>query len=169
MQESYYIFKEPKELKRLSEMIFVEGGTFRMGDNVDEKNHHLVKLDSFHIGKYSVTQALWKAVMQGKNPSSFVGDNRPIETVSWDDTQDFILKLNKQTGKNYRLPTEAEWEWAARGGKYWKQFPFTYSGSNKLNEVAWYKENSHDETKPVGLKNPNLLGIHDITGNRHCA
>jgi formylglycine-generating enzyme len=161
MPQPHYIFTDPPTLQHLSEMIFVEGGIFRMG----REKGHLVKLDSFYIGKYPVTQALWKAVMKGENPSHFIGDNRPVESISWDDAQDFIRKLYGKTGVAYRLPTEAEWEYAAQGGKYWEQFPFKYSGSDKLNEVGWYDENSHDETKPVGLKTPNLLGIYDMSGN----
>jgi formylglycine-generating enzyme len=177
MQEPIHIFDAPADLKPLSEMIFVEGGTFSMGD--DEQNWdntkrtiHSVKLDSFHIGKYPVTQSVWKAVMNGDNPSRFNGDNHPVETVSWDTiTEGFLPKLNELTKGSrpkdsfYRLPTEAQWEYAAKGGKYANDFPFTYSGSNKLNEVGWYRENSHDETKPVGLKTPNFLGIHDMSGN----
>ncbi len=172
MQEPFYIFNEPADLKRLSEMIFVKGDTFRMGDNEDEKKNHLVKLDDFHIGKYPVTQALWKAVMNGENPSHFVGDNHPVERVSWTDiTERFLPQLNKMTKDSrpensvYRLPTEAQWEYAAKGGIHANDFPFTYSGSNKLNEVSWYDDNSHGETKPVGLKTPNFLGIHDMSGN----
>ena len=130
-----------------------------------EKPAHDVLVDSFHIGKYPVTQAVWKAVMNGKNPSRFIGDDLPGETVSWDYIQVFIEKLNEKTGEKYRLPTEAEWEYAAKGGQYFKDFPFKYAGSNKLNEVGWYAENSHGETKPVGLKSPNFLGIHDMSGN----
>jgi formylglycine-generating enzyme len=172
MIEPHYIFDAPVELKRLSEMVFVEGGTFRMGSEDDyedtpnwEKPAHAVKIDSFCIGKYPVTQAVWKFVLNGKNPSHFVGDDLPVETVSWDDVQVFIEKLHAQTGKQYRLPTEAEWEYAAKGGQYFKDFPFRYAGSNKLNEVGWYSKNSHGETQPVGLKSPNFLGIHDMSGN----
>ena len=175
MSQSLHIFEQPTDLHRLSEMTFVEGGTFSMGDNPDEKRNHLVKLDSFHIGKYPVTQVLWKAAMNVENPARFVGDNHPVEQVSWNEitkvTEGFLDRLNDMTKDTrpkdsfYRLPTEAEWEYAARGGQYSSDFPFTYSGSNKLNEVGWYDDNSHSETKPVGLKTPNLLGIHDMSGN----
>ena len=120
------------------EMVFVEGGTFQMGSSSgdsDEKPVHTVTLSSFNIGKYEVTQAQWKAVM-GSNPSYFKDcDQCPVEQVSWNDVQDFIRKLNAQTGKNYRLPTEAEWEYAAKGGKSSKGY--TYSGSSDLISVAW--------------------------------
>jgi formylglycine-generating enzyme len=167
---SLHIFDKTAELKRLSEMIFVEGGTFLMGDgemNWDDTKRiiHPVKLNSFYIGKYPVTQALWKAVMNGENPSYFQGDNLPVERVSWYNSRSFVQDLNAQTGQKFRLPTEAEWEYAARGGKYWADFPFIYSGSNKLNEVGWYDWNSHIGTKPVGLKTPNFLDIHDMSGN----
>jgi formylglycine-generating enzyme required for sulfatase activity len=172
MIEPHYIFDAPAELKRLSEMIFVEGGTFRMGSEDDdedaldwEKPAHDVKVDSFYIGKYPVTQALWKAIMNGDNPSRFIGDDLPVEGVSWDKTQVFIKKLHTLTNKVYRLPTEAEWEYAAKGGQYFKDFPFKYAGSNKPNEVGWYNENNHGETKPVGLKFSNFLGIYDMSGN----
>ncbi len=172
MPENFSIFNDTPELQHLSEMIFIEGGTFRMGASDDdkmvreyEKPAHDVSLSSFYIGKYPVTQALWKAIMKGQNPSRFQGDNRPVEKVSWDDTQDFLLKLYGKTGIKYHLPTEAQWEYAARGGKYWEKYSFKYAGSDKLNEVGWYDENSHNETKPVGLKTPNLLGINDMSGN----
>jgi formylglycine-generating enzyme len=172
MIEPHYIFDAPAELKRLSEMVFVEGGTFRMGceeEDYDaaiwEKPAHDVRVDSFFIGKYPVTQTLWKVVMTSENSSHFIGDDLPVECVSWDDIQIFIEKLYVQTGKKYRLPTEAEWEYAAKGGQYFKDFAFKYAGSNKLNEVGWYDANSYDETKPVGLKSPNFLGVHDMSGN----
>jgi formylglycine-generating enzyme required for sulfatase activity len=168
----HHIFDAPTELKRLSEMVFVEGGTFCMGCEGDdkeaferEKPAHEVMLYSFCIGKYLVTQALWKTVMDGENPSLFIGDDLPVESVSWDDIQVFLTKLNKKTGKRYRLPTETEWEYAAKGGRYSKEFPFIYSGSNNLNEVGWSDGNSHEETKHVGLKSPNLLDIHDMSSN----
>ncbi|MCB9304020.1 MAG: formylglycine-generating enzyme family protein [Lewinellaceae bacterium] len=148
------------------EMMFVEGGAFRMGSKEKsvwrEAPIHGVKLDSFYIGKFPVTQALWKAVMKD-NPSFFNGDTRPVESVSWEDVQVFIKKLNEHTGKPYRLPTEAEWEYAARGGQ--QNWGCTFAGSDKLKEVGWYDENSHSETKAVGLKKPNELGLYDMSGN----
>jgi formylglycine-generating enzyme len=172
MQELHYIFEHTAELKRLSEMVFVGGGTFRMGSEDDDKDAedwekpaHDVTVDSFYIGKYPVTQALWKAVMNGENPSLYIGDDLPVERVSWEDVQAFIQTLHIQIGKNYRLPTEAEWEYASKGGQYVKKFPFKYAGSNKINEVGWYNENTHEEIKPVGLKTPNLLNIYDMSGN----
>jgi len=127
-----------------------------------ERPAHSVTVSNFYIGKYEVTQAQWKAVM-GNNPSNTIGDNLPVENVSWNNVQEFISRLNAQTGKNYRLPTEAEWEYAARGGNLSKGFK--YSGSNSLDEVAWYFENSNDRTHPVGSKKPNELGIYDMSGN----
>ena len=148
------------------EMIFVEGGTFQMGSSSgdsDEKPVHSVTLSGFNIGKYEVTQAQWTAVM-GNNPSNFTGcDDCPVENVSWNDVQQYISKLNSQTGKNYRLPTEAEWEFSARGGKSSKGY--TYSGSNDLNSVAWNIDNSGSKTHAVGGKQANELGVYDMTGN----
>lgn len=146
-------------------MVFVEGGTFSMGSEDgedDEKPVHSVTLSSYHIGKYEVTQKLWKAVM-GNNPSKFKGNNRPVEFVSWDDVQVFLKKLNSITGKNYRLPTEAEWEFAARGGT--KSRGYKYSGSNDIGSVAWNEDNSGSKTYVVGSKSSNELGIYDMTGN----
>ena len=152
------------------EMVWVEGGTFRMGATSeqgsdaysDEKPVHSVTLSSFYIGKTEVTQALWKAVM-GSNPSNFRGDNLPVECVSWNDCQAFIRKLNALTGQNFRLPTEAEWEFACRGGN--NSRGYKYSGSNYIDNVAWYDGNSGDKTLPVGTKAPNELGIYDMSGN----
>ena len=153
------------------EMLLVEGGTFEMGGAdedayEDEKPIHEVKVSSFYMGKYPVTQALWKAVMGVENnPSFFRGDKRPVECVSWEEVQEFIATLNKKTNQKYRLPTEAEWEYAARGGAKGKEKNYLYSGSNKLKEVGWYNTNSYDETKEVGLLRPNVLGINDMSGN----
>ena len=147
------------------EMVFVEGGTFRMGSNSGDSNEkpvHDVTLSSYSIGKTEVTQALWRAVM-GSNPSRFNGDNLPVENVSWNDCQTFIEKLNAITGANFRLLTEAEWEYAARGGRQSKNY--TYSGSNDIGAVAWYGNNGGSQTHPVGLKRPNELGIYDMSGN----
>jgi sulfatase modifying factor 1 len=148
------------------EMVFVEGGTFQLGSETgeyDQRPVHTVILSSFNIGKFEVTQAQWKAIM-GSNPSYFKDcDQCPVEQVSWNDVQDFIRKLNAQTGKNYRLPTEAEWEYAAKGGKSSKGY--TYSGSNDLNSVAWNSENSGFKTHAVGGKQANELGVYDMTGN----
>ena len=149
-------------------MVYVEGGTFTMGATSEQQNPeddekpHRVSLSSFYIGKYEVTQALWKAVM-GSNPSHWKGDNLPVENVSWNDCQTFLLKLNAMTGKTFRLPTEAEWEFAARGGN--RNRGYQYSGSNVLSDVAWYADNSGSKTHNVGAKAPNELGIYDMSGN----
>ena len=152
------------------DMVRVEAGTFTMGATPemenpydDEKPTHQVTLtNDYYIGKYEVTQALWKAVM-GNNPSKFKGDNLPVEQVSWNDCQEFISKLNRITGKTFRLPTEAEWEYAARGGN--KSRGYQYSGSSNLSDVAWYYDNSESRTHAVGSKQSNELGIYDMTGN----
>ena len=122
----------------------------------------MVKAGNFAIGKYEVTQAQWQSVM-GNNPSFFKGDNLPVENVSWNDVQDFLVKLNQLTGKRYRLPTEVEWAYAARGGQYNSRYE--YAGSNDIGSVAWYKGNSGNQTHPVGQKQPNDLGIYDMSGN----
>ena len=154
-------------------MIKVEGGTFSMGATSeqgsdaydDEKPVHSVTLSDYYIGETEVTQELWQAVM-GSNPSWFKGDNqRPVERVSWNDCQKFIKKLNQLTGKEFRLPTEAEWEYAARGGKYSKDYVYKYSGSKNADEVAWYSYNSRGETHPVKTKKANKLGLYDMSGN----
>ena len=159
-------------------MIRVQGGTFTMGatseqgsDAYDwEKPAHKVTLSTYYIGETEVTQELWKAVM-GSNPSYFKGDNLPVEKVSWDDCQEFIRRLNQLTGKKFRLPTEAEREFAARGGT--KSAGYKYSGSNDINAVAWYTVNAYDKGKSspdygthvVKTKKPNELGIYDMSGN----
>ena len=148
------------------DLIYVEGGEFMMGDNESdddrEKPAHKVKVKDFYMGKYQVTQEQWEAVMK-KNPAFFKGNKRPVETVSWLDAKDFIKKLNEITRKNFRLPSEAEWEYAARGGKFSQGY--TYAGSDKLKQVGWYGENSNEETREVGLLRPNELGIYDMSGN----
>ena len=176
-KENSFIFKDLAK----TEMVFVQGGTFTMGcteeqgsdcyDN--EKPVHQVTLSDYYIGKYEVTQGLWKKVM-GSNPSKFsdCGDDCPVESVSWDDCQTFISKLNQLTGKKYRLPTEAEWEYAARGGRDLARNVLAgnvqqtkYAGSNVLDEVAWYDDNSNSQTHTVGTKKPNALGVYDMSGN----
>jgi len=151
------------------EMVFVDGGTFLMGCNNEQESNnyeddtmHSVMINSFYIAKYPVTQMYWQAYMDN-NPSYFNGDNLPVERVSWEEAQEFIRRLNAATGKQYRLPTEAEWEYAARGGN--KSHGFQYSGDNNLNNVAWYEYNSGMSTHPVGTKLPNELGIYDMSGN----
>ncbi len=152
-------------------MIKVEGGTFTMGataeqgsdGGVTEKPAHQVTLSSYSIGQTEVTQELWKAVM-GSNPSNFTGDlQRPVEKVSWSNCKTFITKLNQLTGRTFRLPTEAEWEFAARGGT--KSLSYKYAGSNTVGDVAWYTSNSSSKTHPVMSKSANELGIYDMSGN----
>ena len=129
-----------------------------------EKPVHEVTLAGYYIGKFQVTQDVWKMIMgQENNPSAFQGDELPVETTSWNGIQEFLKKLNGITGKNYRLLSEAEWEYAARGGQ--KSQGYKYAGSNKLKDVGWYDENSYGATKPVGLKYPNESGIYDMSGN----
>jgi len=147
------------------DMVAVKGGCFNMGSNdgdSDEKPVHQVCVDDFYIGKYEVTQKQWKEIM-GNYPSKFKCDDCPVEQVSWDDVQDFIRKLNSKTGNNYRLPTEAEWEYAARGGD--QSRGYIYSGSNTIGDVAWYNGNSGSKTHAAGTKKANELGIYDMSGN----
>lgn len=145
------------------DMVKVQAGTFTMGDNhVRQKIHQVTITNDYYIGKTEVTQALWKAVM-GNNPSAFKGDNLPVESVSWDDCMTFVSKLKTMTGQNFRLPTEAEWEFAARGGN--NSNHYQYSGSNQLNEVAWCYGNNGNKTHAVATKQPNELGIYDMSGN----
>ena len=154
----------------IDNMVYVQGGTFIMGAtseqgsyaDSDEKPAHRVTLSSFSISRYEVTQEEWQAVM-GNNPSNFKGSKRPVENVSWNYCQEFIRRLNAMTGKHFRLPTEAEWEYAARGGN--RSQGYKYSGSNNLNSVAWYYDNSGKTSHDVGQKSPNELGIYDMSGN----
>ena len=163
--------------KLMADMVLVKGGTYMMGDpNGDWDNKdcnevpHKVTLSSFYICKYEVTEALWTAVM-GSNPSRHpLGDNYPVEQVSWYDCQDFVEKLSELTGRHFRLPTEAEWEYAARGGQ--RSRGYRYSGSYNLDEIGWHlgnaKPNSRSslgDKKEVGTKKPNELGLYDMTGN----
>jgi len=171
-------FQHPAE----PEMVFVQGGAFLMGATTeqgkncdsDETPIHKVTLSSFYIGKYPITQQQWKILMgtdikqqRDRVNSSFSirgeGDNYPMYYVSWDEAQEFINRLNEVTGKKYRLPTEAEWEFACRGGL--KSAHYKYSGSNNINKVTWCKDNSGYTAHPVGMKKPNELGIYDMGGN----
>jgi formylglycine-generating enzyme required for sulfatase activity len=151
-------------------MVAVEGGEFSRVAEADdaevsayERPQRYVKLDGFKISRYPVTEAQWRAVMGTKWRNLSGCDNCPIESVSWNLAQEFICKLNAQTSKNYRLPTEAEWEFAARGGN--KSKGYRYAGSNDINSVAWYTSNSGIKTHPVGQKQANELGIYDMSGN----
>jgi len=151
-------------------MVYVEGGTFEMGcryrffgeASEDESPVHQVKLSDFYLAETPVTQALWKAVM-GNNPSKFKGDNRPVESVNWGNCQQFIQKLNQLSGMNFRLPTEAEWEYAARGGKHYSKYK--YAGSDNISDVVWCYEASSGMTYPVKTKQPNALSLYDMNGN----
>ncbi len=152
-------------------MVTVAGGTFTMGATQEhdavalgnEKPVHEVTLSTFCMGETEVTQALWQAVM-GTNPSNFTGDlSRPVEKVSWKDCQNFITKLNQLTGKSFRLPTEAEWEFAARGGI--KSHSYIFAGSNSIKDVAWYEGNGNSTTHAVAALAPNELGLYDMSGN----
>ena len=133
----------------------------------DEKPAHQVTLSDFYIGKYEVTQRQWRTIMGSDPPElAFKGcDDCPVERVSWDDIQEFLKKLNQKTGKKYRLPTEAEWEYAARGASASLSTQYKYAGSNTIDEVAWYSSNSGDKTQHVGGKKPNELGLYDMSGN----
>lgn len=152
------------------QMVKVRKGTFNMGASENQKNEshdvdypvHKVSLCSYEIGKTEVTQKLWTAVM-GYNPSSFIDEDKPVERVSWTECMEFIDRLNKITNCNFRLPTEAEWEFAARGGNASKHYK--YSGSNNLDDVAWNINNSEGSSHKVATKTPNELGIYDMSGN----
>lgn len=155
------------------EMVFVKGGCYRMGDTSgifgdgyqDEKPVHEVCIDDFYLGKFEVTQGQWRTIM-GNNPSHFkdCGDECPVEMVSYDDIQGFIARLNRGSGKGCRLPTEAEWEYAARSGGKDEKWAGT-SSQSELGDIAWYSANSGSKTHPVGQKRPNGLGLYDMSGN----
>ena len=163
--------KDEVDLRQYN-MVRVKGGNFTMGCSnqynqgecgKDESPQREITLTDFYIGKYEVTQKEWFDIM-GYNPSEFKGcEDCPVEKVSWTEIQEFISRLNAKTGNQYRLPTEAEWEYAARGGS--KSQDFKFSGSNTIEDVAWYKGNSGSKTQPVGKKSPNELGLYDMSGN----
>lgn len=152
-------------------MKYVKGGTYMMGATKEMGSYdkdeivHRATVKSFFMGETEVTQELWNAVM-GKNPSKFKGENHPVEWITWDDCQEFIAKLNALTKQNFRLPTETEWEYAARGGCYSKHY--RYAGGNNLDEIAWHGGNilpMKKKHQPVRLKKPNEIGLYDMTGN----
>ena len=155
-----------------SEMVWVKGGTFILGSTYEHARDYYgdnwveptkqVAINDYYIGKYEITQTQWIEIMNS-NPSHFKGDGLPVTNVSWDEVQVFITRLNERTGKHYRLPAEYEWEYAAKGGN--KSKKYKYSGSNKVEDVAWYSDNSKGKVHPVGTKLPNELGIYDMSGN----
>lgn len=151
------------------ELVYIEGGCFVMGSDsysaeADEMPAHTVQVKSFYLGKYEVPQKIWTKVMK-LNPSYFQDEDYPVESVSHSDIQMFLERLNSRTGKKYRLPTEAEWEYAAKGGIF--RDTVQYSGGPNLNRISWHRENSGRESHKVGTKVPNILGLHDMTGNVH--
>ena len=163
-------FPNQEKVEKLSnDFVFVEGGTFIMGspeteeERYDDETQHEVTVDSFYMQASVVTQELWEAVM-GNNPSSQdIGSELPVTNVSWFDCLEFIKAINELTGKHFRLPTEEEWEYAAKGGN--KSKGYIYSGSNNIKEVAWYEENSGDRLHVVKELQANELGLYDMSGN----
>jgi hypothetical protein len=156
------------DFEEIDDMVFVQGGTFTMGSNLssprgNEMPPHQVTVNDFYISKYPVTQALWKQIMRTNPSANQDCNNCPVDKVNWNSAQAFIQKLNAKTGKKYRLPTEAEWEFAARGGN--QSNGYKYSGSDDINVVAWYNGNSGGKTHPVGTKAANELNIYDMSGN----
>ncbi len=151
----------------MKEMVWVAGGTFSMGSNSDkassaERPAHAVTISGFHMGKFEVSQQLFQEVMRWDH-SYFPGEGYPVNNMSWMNAQRFVERLSAMTGKHFRLPTEAEWEYAAKGGMLSKGYK--YSGSNNIDEVAWYAGNSERRVHPSGKKRPNELGLYDMTGN----
>ncbi len=142
------------------EMIYVEGGTYAKGDPAKPEN---ASVGNFYIAQTEVTQNLWKAVMGKKSNALSRGKNCPADQISWNDCQEFISKLNQITGANFRLPTEAEWEYAARGGK--KTHNYKLSGGTAMGKIGWYNGNSNGEPQPVATKTANELGVYDMSGN----
>lgn len=176
-QDQEYTERQNKENKKkerfaksiIDDMVLVKGGSFTMGATKEQgpgcdkdEIPHEVTLDSFYIGKFEVTQKLWESVT-GNSPSIHKGAEYPVENVSWNDCHMFISKLNEKSGRNFRLPTEAEWEYAAKGGQLSKHYKF--AGGNNINDVAWCDDNSGSMPHPVGTKLANELGIHDMSGN----
>jgi len=167
----YFFFKKSDNQQRIEEIlkdfVQVDGGTFIMGapDSIgaDDEIQHSVNVATFYMQTTEVTQELYELVM-GENPSeNKAWKDMPVTNVSWEDCQAFIKKLNEITGKEYRLPTEAEWEYAARGGS--KSLGYLYAGSNTLSEVGWYDENSGEAIHVIKEKKPNELGLYDMSGN----
>lgn len=153
--------------KLLGEMVLVEGGSFEMGGICAEQPKcvhpkRIVTLDDFYIGRYEVTQGVFDSVLGGSN-AYFQGENYPVNNLSWQQAKYFITKLNLKTGLEFRLPTEAEWEFAAKGGNNSENYIF--SGSNNLDDVGWFVKNSYNQAHQVGLKQANELGLYDMTGN----
>jgi len=164
-----FVPNQEKVEKLLEDFVFVEGGTFIMGspeteeERYDDETQHDITVDSFYMQASAVAQELWEAVM-GNNPSSEeTGSDLPVTDVNWFDSMEFIKAINELTGKKYRLPTEEEWEYAAKGGN--KSKGYIYSGSNHIEEVAWYEENSEMRLQPVKKLKPNELGLYDMSGN----
>ena len=157
----------PIALKIDNNMVRVDPGEYVMGSDAHEakkaeKPAHPVTVNGFYISKFEVTQEIFEAVM-GSSMSYFQSPNIPVNNLSWQQANFFIEKLNEMTGETYRLPTEAEWEYAARGGNESKGY--AYSGSNNIDDVAWYSQNANNQAHPVGMKQPNELGLYDMTGN----